>query len=334
MAESLDRVGVTNHRIDPDQLEAGDHIYIHETGGITNKHGMVIWKDNESIYVAYYGNNRLGYEATIILSPLAEFSNGKSIRLYVYGVSKLRNKLARRGSTSIQKCLPSNEVVENILYYCINPQKVPLAICQNKSEAFAKACTSRTEIELVAKNLVYPAIDDSMLRVGFLDHRIQDCKLKPGDHIYVYRKLKFYSHHGIYIGQNRNRVPLVIHFTGDSGIKKAKSTAKIRSTSIAKFLHDGELRLVSYNDLALFKRPGASQTINCLPAHEVVQIAEHYAEHPEEWDDYNSITNNCEHFAIYCKTRKRRHEYAGEIRDQALIFNTVVDHYMMHAKGH
>ncbi len=327
MAESQDRVTVINHKIDPDQLEPGDHIYIHETGGLTNKHGMVIWKDNKEIYVVAY------YDKALVLCPLDEFTKGDYTRLVVYGVSTTRKRLSRRGSTSTQTCLPPDEVVENIIYYCIHPHTIPLKICKNESEAFARACTSRTE--LMADNPVYPTTDDSIDRVQPLNHSIQQGDLKPGDHIYAYRKLMLYSHHGIYVGENKSGVHLVIHFTGDPGTKKAKETAKVRKTSMDDFLDEAKLKLVSYEDITLFQRPGTSQTIECRAAAEVVQTAEHYAAHPEEWDDYNFATNNCENFCIFCKTGKKREEYnVGEIRDQASIFYTVVDAYTNLVTGH
>ncbi len=39
-------------------------------------------------------------------------------------------------------------------------------------------------------------------RVKFTSHAVQREDLKPGDHIYVYRKLGMHAHHGIYTGKN------------------------------------------------------------------------------------------------------------------------------------
>ncbi len=60
-------------------------------------------------------------------------------------------------------------------------------------------------------------------RVKFTSHLIQREDLKPGDHIYVYRKLGIYAHHGIYAGKNEAGEQMVIHFintsTGSSKLK-------------------------------------------------------------------------------------------------------------------
>ncbi len=156
----------------------------------------------------------------------------------------------------------------------------------------------------------YPETDDSKHRVSLFDHTIPPEKLKPGDHIYAYRELGLYTHHGIYVGQNSNGEYLVIHGTRDN---------KIRKTTLDEFLDGAKLRLVSYNeDSTLLKRTGGAQKIECLPARKVVETAEYYAEHPEKWGDYDLLKNNCEHFAIFCKTGKKKEEYDGnEIKDQA-----------------
>ena len=41
------RVGYVHHKIDQDHLRAGDHIYVHEHGGLTNKHGIVVRLNGE-----------------------------------------------------------------------------------------------------------------------------------------------------------------------------------------------------------------------------------------------------------------------------------------------
>ena len=36
-----------------------------------------------------------------------------------------------------------------------------------------------------------------------------------------------------------------------------------------------------------------------------MQTAQYYVLHPEEWEDYHVLWNNCEHFAVFCKTGKK-----------------------------
>ena len=135
--------------------------------------------------------------------------------------------------------------------------------------------------------------DDSVSRVGYLSHWIDEKDLKPGDHIYCIRSI--YNHQGIYIGE---RGCEVIHFSGDDkgSLEKKKGkqddatmrqvtslanerdkwpegSAKykefqqqidkiyqdhnrpvcIKSSTLKGFLHGATLRLVSYGSSG-FKR--------------------------------------------------------------------------------
>jgi len=102
--------------------------------------------------------------------------------------------------------------------------------------------------------------------------------LNLGDHIYVRRLV--YSHHGIYAGDGN-----VIHYTGE---EKEKKDPLIRETDIEAFLKGGKLRRRDYK-----KR---------LPPSETLSLAKKHLS-----DNSYSITlNNCEHFAAYCATGKRK----------------------------
>ena len=145
--------------------------------------------------------------------------------------------------------------------------------------------------------------DDSKQRVSLFSHKIEREKLKPGDHIYAYRATGVYQHHGIYIGKWDIEV---IHFTGRE--TKSKSTAHIRVASLDTFLCDGELHLVLYDtDWAIekLKIAGTSHTMVSRPASTVIATAISFAQNPHSWGDYHLLTNNCEHFATYCKTGVR-----------------------------
>jgi hypothetical protein len=105
-------------------------------------------------------------------------------------------------------------------------------------------------------------------------------KLNYGDHIYVKRKGLLYSHHGIYAGEG-----MVIHFKGT--VKEKKDPAVI-ITDIDNFLNSGKLRRRRHK--------------NRLPPSETLRIArEHLSK-----KGYSLTFNNCEHFATYCVTGKKR----------------------------
>ena len=110
--------------------------------------------------------------------------------------------------------------------------------------------------------------------------RLIEKYLNPGDHIYVRRKALLYSHHGIYAGEGQ-----VIHFKG--AVKEKKDPVVIK-TDIENFLNGGKLKRRNY------KRR--------LPHIETLRIAK---EHLSE-EGYSLAFNNCEHFATYCATGKKK----------------------------
>ncbi|HIJ58045.1 MAG TPA: lecithin retinol acyltransferase family protein [Deltaproteobacteria bacterium] len=117
-----------------------------------------------------------------------------------------------------------------------------------------------------------------------LDHSkpapLTEAGLLPGDHICVRRRSRFYTHHGIYIGNGK-----VIHF---SGSVREKKDPKVQETDLSGFLKGGILRRRGYRE-----RLPASETINIARE----QLSE---------ESYSMIWNNCEHFATYCATGKKK----------------------------
>ena len=104
--------------------------------------------------------------------------------------------------------------------------------------------------------------------------------LNPGDHIYVRRKGLLYSHHGIYSGEGN-----VIHFKG--ALREKKDPIVIK-TDLENFLNSGKLKRRNY------KRR--------LPYDETLEIAQDHLSKK----GYSLAFNNCEHFATYCATGKKR----------------------------
>lgn len=104
--------------------------------------------------------------------------------------------------------------------------------------------------------------------------------LRQGDHIYVKRKGRLYSHHGIYAGQG-----MVIHY---KGVEKEKKDPIVRKTEMDDFLNGGKLKRRDYK-----KR---------LPHSETLRIAREHLSN----NGYSLAFNNCEHFATSCTTGKKR----------------------------
>jgi len=102
----------------------------------------------------------------------------------------------------------------------------------------------------------------------------------PGDHIYVKRRGRFYTHHGIYIGKGK-----VVHLTGSI---REKVDPEVRETDLSWFLKCGNLKRRTYK-----KRLGATETI---------RIAKEQLSNK----NFSMIWNNCEHFATYCATGEKK----------------------------
>ena len=109
---------------------------------------------------------------------------------------------------------------------------------------------------------------------------LTETDLLPGDHVCVRRRGRFYTHHGIYMGDGK-----VIHFAGSI---REKIDPKVYETDLSHFLKGGILRRRDYK-----KR---------LPAPETIRMAKQQLLD----GSYSTIWNNCEHFATYCATGKKR----------------------------
>ncbi|XP_031474171.1 protein LEAD-SENSITIVE 1 [Nymphaea colorata] len=162
--------------------------------------------------------------------------------------------------------------------------------------------------------------------MGVLSNRIDREVLKPGDHIYSWRKAYVYAHHGIYVGDDK-----VIHFTRGEGQEMGTGTVLdillvssslnprhppcpncaqqqgsngVASSCLSCFLAGGYLYRFEYSvSPAFFLAKARGGTCTCAdadPAETVIHRATHLLENG--FGCYNIFKNNCEDFAIYCKT--------------------------------
>ncbi|CAF2345148.1 unnamed protein product [Brassica napus] len=163
--------------------------------------------------------------------------------------------------------------------------------------------------------------------MGLFSNKISRDELKAGDHIYSWRSY-IYSHHGIYVGDGK-----VIHFTRRGGLEIGTGTYldKIIQFSVPRhggdnpcpncgdqsildgvisscldcFLAGGSLYLFQYDVskaiLVAKQRGGTCTTATSDPPEEVVHRAR-YLLSGNGFGEYHLLDNNCEDFAIYCKT--------------------------------
>lgn len=163
--------------------------------------------------------------------------------------------------------------------------------------------------------------------VALFSNKIVRDELKTGDHIYSWRHSYLYAHHGIYVGDGK-----VIHFTRGAGQEIGTGTVLdkfIFSSSPSNpsdspcprcgdqsqddgvicsclecFLSDGELYQFQYGvSPAVFitkARGGTCTLARSDPPEDVLHRAEFLLQNG--FGVYNIFKNNCEDFAIYCKT--------------------------------
>ncbi|XP_078444561.1 protein LEAD-SENSITIVE 1-like [Wolffia australiana] len=163
-------------------------------------------------------------------------------------------------------------------------------------------------------------------RMGVLSNKVDRLELKPGDHIYSWRSGYVYAHHGIYTGDGE-----VIHFTRGGGQEMGTGTVLDRllassmpppraaacescgdqsaaegvvASCLDCFLAGGDLYLFLYAAspaLFLAKVRGGTCTLAAAdPAEEVLHRARFLL--ARGFGAYDLFRNNCEDFAMYCKT--------------------------------
>lgn len=163
--------------------------------------------------------------------------------------------------------------------------------------------------------------------MGLLSNRVDRSEIRPGDHIYTWRAVYAYSHHGIYVGGSK-----VVHFTRKKEVESSDSSNSFSSlisfseassecptfpdcgfhlpdsdvvlTCLDCFLRNGSLYCFEYgvpSAIFLAKLRGGTCTIaQSDPSEVVVRRAMHLLQNG--FGDYDIFEKNCEDFALYCKT--------------------------------
>ncbi|CAH2066012.1 unnamed protein product [Thlaspi arvense] len=143
--------------------------------------------------------------------------------------------------------------------------------------------------------------------MGILSNKISRDEVRPGDHIYSWRTAYLYAHHGIYVDDG-----LVIEYIRGSSTKLPCRICRGRSRSggvtsscLDCFLGGGNLYRYEYNvskaALLAKVRGGTCTTATSDPPEDVLYRAD-FLLRENGFGVYDLFENNCETFAIYCKT--------------------------------
>ena len=123
-------------------------------------------------------------------------------------------------------------------------------------------------------------------------------QLQRGDHIALLR-YKLYWHHAIVEDvDTQNGEIHVIAYTKRDNSSHGKRRGKVKVRRKKHNLHDDTVYLIQHKE--------------CLPAETVVDTAQFYLDE----GGYNLLTNNCEHFALLCKTNVSSSEQVKVLKER------------------
>ncbi|PON60391.1 Endopeptidase, NLPC/P60 domain containing protein [Parasponia andersonii] len=166
-----------------------------------------------------------------------------------------------------------------------------------------------------------------------IDRNLYSSQLQAGDHVYSFRNAHIYSHHGIYVGDN-----IVIQFTRTQKTESSNSSNRtttrcnvcqyspkedrgVVKSCLECFLKGHRLFRFEYGVSSshfVLKRSGTCTTGPCrYSPEEVVRRATEMLNSVEGFGEYNLLRNNCETFAVYCKTNKRISLQAYSLKHKA-----------------
>ncbi|PON39023.1 LRAT-like domain containing protein [Trema orientale] len=157
--------------------------------------------------------------------------------------------------------------------------------------------------------------------MGLLTNRVEISEIKPGDHIYTYRAVFAYSHHGIFVGGSK-----VVHFRPERNLNSSEASSADSYDSMSCptfpdcgfrqpnsgvvlscldcFLRNGSIYCFEYGvtpSVFLAKvRGGTCTTAVSDPPETTIHRAMYLLQNG--FGNYDVFQNNCEDFALYCKT--------------------------------
>ncbi|XP_057718723.1 protein LEAD-SENSITIVE 1 [Arachis stenosperma] len=159
--------------------------------------------------------------------------------------------------------------------------------------------------------------------MGLLTNKVLRHEIKPGDHIYTYRAVFAYSHHGIFVGGSK-----VVHFRPARNLKSITEASSdlddqtsdpcptfpdcgfrqpnsgVVLSCLDCFLRNGSIYCFEYGvspSVFLTKiRGGTCTTALSDPPETVIHRAMYLLQNG--FGNYNVFQNNCEDFALYCRT--------------------------------
>ncbi|KAF7848698.1 hypothetical protein BT93_L1725 [Corymbia citriodora subsp. variegata] len=232
---------------------------------------------------------------------------------------KISTKLAKQALTISKHCLPNERVKCRLRM----PSSVSKRAC--KVRVFESQDNIQKNRRRKKKMMnMKKEIEEGMKLIW---KKVEPKDLKPGDHIYAYKRYGSYSHHGIYVGDS-----YVIHFNRTESKEAIFPNSRVEAETVPacpecdyqentgrgvikmclNCFRRGQKKLHSihrfmYGALQLgflLKNSGTCSTLSCTRSPEqVVEAANELLRNG--FGKYHLTGNNCEHFATYCQTGVR-----------------------------
>lgn len=149
--DSSDRVHFFSHRIQREDLKAGDHIYVYRRGIAYQHHGIYTGKEGDLEVIHFSGPIGDKFEkedAKIRSNTLSEFLNGNKLRLVAYNECRTNARIKKRGTSHTEKSKEAKEVVEDTMYYLENPNDWgKYHLLSHNCESFAFICKTGKKVD-------------------------------------------------------------------------------------------------------------------------------------------------------------------------------------------
>ena len=134
-------------------------------------------------------------------------------------------------------------------------------------------------------------------------------QIRPGDVICVERWGNLYRHYGVYVGRGK-----VIHYAGSGG--DWDGDVAVREVSMKDFLKESDEYMIckfpKSSNLPHYHRYTKKETV----ARAYSRLGEH---------QYDLLTNNCEHFAVWCRTNVSERRQVNRAGNVLRSINDVVE---------
>lgn len=179
---------------------------------------------------------------------------------------------------------------------------------------FGTVCASSTSsvlgVNIAATKLLKTVLDKSC---------IHKCSGKPkyGSVIFCNRFMGAYRHFGIYIGYGK-----VIHFAAPNGDFDAKN-ARVREATLKHFCEGADVYEMDfskeYKSCRLWRYIANSSDYELQPPRRTVARAKALlGKKGLKNKGYSLVSNNCEHFALWCKTNVAESKQVNKIIDSII----------------